>query len=234
MYVYVYIYIYRERDTYTHTYNHILKLLMILTGMIIVMVSIVMIMNMILILIIVMNKVLGSSLVGRALRRLPLPPELVFGKAPQGNEGGATGSKSPPWILEPLFYLCSAWCQEPRFHSKTPFPLRRCFVGRRLGLAGRGLRGAPALPGWRREGQTSGRLRKGGWYGWKPSASSNFSIRAFRAYPLIELKANSSLSSNSRQRYLSQQYPPPHGKAARCTATRMPAKTNKLTIMQIN
>ena len=30
-----------------------------------------------------------------------------------------------------------------------------------------------------------GGTRKGGWYGWKPSSSSNFSIRAFRAYPRI-------------------------------------------------
>ena len=30
--------------------------------------------------------------------------------------------------------------------------------------------------------------RKGGWYGWKPSSSSNFSIRAFRAYPLVETR----------------------------------------------
>ena len=28
--------------------------------------------------------------------------------------------------------------------------------------------------------------RKRGWYGWKPSSSSNLSIRVFRAYPLIE------------------------------------------------
>ena len=30
--------------------------------------------------------------------------------------------------------------------------------------------------------------RKGGWYGWKPLSSSNFSIRAFRAQPLIETR----------------------------------------------
>ena len=29
------------------------------------------------------------------------------------------------------------------------------------------------------------RRRKGGWYGWKPSSSSNFSIRNLRAYPLV-------------------------------------------------
>ena len=51
--------------------------------------------------------------------------------------------------------------------------------------------------------------RKGGWYGWEPSSSSNFSIRAFRAYPLVEIRHGSSLSSNSRPPYLSQQYPPP-------------------------
>ena len=31
-------------------------------------------------------------------------------------------------------------------------------------------------------------FRKGGGHGWKPSASSNFSIRAFRAHPLIEIR----------------------------------------------
>ena len=50
--------------------------------------------------------------------------------------------------------------------------------------------------------------RKGGWYGWKPSSSSSCSIRAVRAYPPIDIR-QSSLSSDSRQRYLSQQYPPP-------------------------
>ena len=29
---------------------------------------------------------------------------------------------------------------------------------------------------------------KGGWYGWKPSSSSDLSIRAFRAYPLVEFR----------------------------------------------
>ena len=28
--------------------------------------------------------------------------------------------------------------------------------------------------------------RKGGWYSWKPSSNSDFSIRAFRAYPLLD------------------------------------------------
>ena len=37
-----------------------------------------------------------------------------------------------------------------------------------------------------------------GGYGWKPSSSSDFSIRAFPVYPLIENR-HSSLSSNSRQ-----------------------------------
>ena len=46
-------------------------------------------------------------------------------------------------------------------------------------------------------------------------SSSNFSIRAFRAYPLIEIRqtvpcrAIRGKSSDSRQQYLSQQYPPP-------------------------
>ena len=31
-------------------------------------------------------------------------------------------------------------------------------------------------------------VRKGGWYGWKPSSSSNFSIRAFRVYVLTEIR----------------------------------------------
>ena len=37
-------------------------------------------------------------------------------------------------------------------------------------------------------GQHQTSHRKGGWYGWKPSSSSNFSIRAFRACPLIYIK----------------------------------------------
>ena len=46
-------------------------------------------------------------------------------------------------------------------------------------------------------------------------SSSNLSIRAFRAYPLIELRqtvprrAIRGKSSDSRQRYLTQRYPPP-------------------------
>ena len=46
-------------------------------------------------------------------------------------------------------------------------------------------------------------------------SSSNFSIRAFRAYPLIEIRQTAPCrairgkSSDSRQQYLSQQYPPP-------------------------
>ena len=46
-------------------------------------------------------------------------------------------------------------------------------------------------------------------------SSSNLSIRAFRAYPLIENRqavpclAMRGKSSDSRQQYLSQQYPPP-------------------------
>ena len=31
-------------------------------------------------------------------------------------------------------------------------------------------------------------LRKGGWYGWKPSSSSKLWIRVVRAYPLIEIR----------------------------------------------
>ena len=31
-------------------------------------------------------------------------------------------------------------------------------------------------------------LRKGGWSGWKPSSSSDFSIRAFRVHPPIEIR----------------------------------------------
>ena len=42
-----------------------------------------------------------------------------------------------------------------------------------------------ALGGWDARGHS---FRRGGRYGWKPSSSSNFSIRAFRAYPLIEIR----------------------------------------------
>ena len=34
----------------------------------------------------------------------------------------------------------------------------------------------------------SGACRKGGWYGWKPSSSFNFWIRAFRACPIVETR----------------------------------------------
>ena len=60
-------------------------------------------------------------------------------------------------------------------------------------------------------------LRKGGWNDWKPSSSSSFSIRAFRAFracPLVETRQTAPCrtirgkSSDSRQQYLSQQYPP--------------------------
>ena len=52
-------------------------------------------------------------------------------------------------------------------------------------------------------------------YGWKPSSSSNLSIRAFRVYPLVEIRqtvpcrAIRGKSSDSRRRYLNQQHPPP-------------------------
>jgi hypothetical protein len=45
------------------------------------------------------------------------------------------------------------------------------------------------LAGALRSGEApSQRLREGGWYGWKPSSSSNFSIRAFRACSLAEVR----------------------------------------------
>ena len=34
--------------------------------------------------------------------------------------------------------------------------------------------------------------RKGGWYGWKPSSSSNLSTRVFRVYPPIESRQTAS------------------------------------------
>ena len=48
-------------------------------------------------------------------------------------------------------------------------------------------KGAPSVPRQSKVHRDcwSGR---GGWYGWKPSSSSNFSVRAFRAYPLIEIR----------------------------------------------
>ena len=49
---------------------------------------------------------------------------------------------------------------------------------------------------------------EGGWYGWKPSSSSNLSIRNFRAYPLIEIRQTVPCRAISRQQYL-KQYPPP-------------------------
>ena len=53
----------------------------------------------------------------------------------------------------------------------------------RVGVrAGRRVRDRRARDGAR------GGDRKGGWYGWKPSSSWNFSIRVFRARPLIEIR----------------------------------------------
>ena len=48
----------------------------------------------------------------------------------------------------------------------------------------------------------------GGMIRLEPSSSSNFSIRAFRAYPPCRIQTDSSLSGNSRHQHLSQQYPP--------------------------
>ena len=89
--------------------------------------------------------------------------------------------------------------------------------------------------------------RKGGWYGWRPSSSSDFSIRVsfsssnlwiryFRAYPFIETRptvpcrAIRGKSSDSRQRYLSQQYPPPLSKVARSSSTEPLANLTPLPI----
>ena len=68
-------------------------------------------------------------------------------------------------------------------------------------------------------------VRKGGRCGWRPSSSSNLSFRALRARisqfkllracPLVQIRqavpcrAIRGKSSESRQQYLSQQYPPP-------------------------
>ena len=41
--------------------------------------------------------------------------------APQGNERGARGSKSPPLQIRTLVLFCSARFLEPWFRSKTPF-----------------------------------------------------------------------------------------------------------------
>ena len=48
------------------------------------------------------------------------------------------------------------------------------------------------------------------WTTTKSSSSSNLSIRAFRACPLIEIRQTVPCRANSRQQYLSQQHPPPH------------------------
>ena len=60
---------------------------------------------------------------------------------------------------------------------------------------------------------STSRTRKGGWLGWKPSSSSNSSIRVVRAYPLIEIRqavpcrAIRGNSNYLRRQYLSQQSP---------------------------
>ena len=48
--------------------------------------------------------------------------------------------------------------------------------------------GQDAGPGGRAVPFRGGRLRKGGRCGWEPSSSSNFSIRAFRGFSLIEVR----------------------------------------------
>ena len=40
-------------------------------------------------------------------------------------------------------------------------------------------------------------FRKGGWYGWKPSSSSNFSIRAFQAYTLSREQFEATVSQST-------------------------------------
>ena len=40
--------------------------------------------------------------------------------------------RTPLHIIRTLVFLCSAWFQEPRLRSKTPFPLCHCLVGRCL------------------------------------------------------------------------------------------------------
>ena len=49
-------------------------------------------------------------------------------------------------------------------------------------------------------------IRKGGWYSWKPSSNSDFSIIVFRTYPLIEIRQAAPCRAIQ---YLSQQYPSP-------------------------
>ena len=54
-----------------------------------------------------------------------------------------------------------------------------------------------------------GSRRKGAGCGWKPSSSSNISIRAFRAYPLVEIRQTVPCRAIRGKQYLSQQYHPP-------------------------
>ena len=63
-----------------------------------------------------------------------------------------------------------------------------------------------------------------------PHRARNLSFRVFRAYPLIEIRYTS-LSSNSRKQYISQQYPPPllkvraaQGHAWRCNMAELRQK----------
>ena len=64
-----------------------------------------------------------------------------------------------------------------------------------------------ALP--TRHGSAPSSVRKGGCCGWEPSSSSNFSIRVFRAYPLIEIRQAVPCRAIRGNSNLSQQYPPP-------------------------
>ena len=52
-------------------------------------------------------------------------------------------------------------------------------------------------------------IEKGGWYGWKPSSSSNFSIRAFRVVSLTEAKRTVLYRAIRANRISIKQYHPP-------------------------
>ena len=64
-------------------------------------------------------------------------------------------------------------------------------------------------------------------------SNSDVSIRALRAYPLAEIiqtvpcRAIRGKSSDSRQQYLSQQYPPPPSVCRRCTEGAVNLETSK-------
>ena len=69
---------------------------------------------------------------------------------------------------------------------------------------------------WPRTARARTRIRKGGWCGWKPSSSSDLSIRVVRAYPLFEVRQTVPCRAIRGSSISVDSAPPPHLTRARC------------------